>query len=52
MRSFRSDALAMTAAVLHGATQFADRSATPRRTERIEPAEPEEAYDPLTKAAA
>jgi hypothetical protein len=48
-----SDALAMTAAVLHGATHIADLSATPRRTDRlVEPAETKEAYDSLAKAAA
>ena len=46
-----SDALAMTAAVLLGSTHFADLSATPRRTDHVGPAELEEAYDPLAKAA-
>jgi hypothetical protein len=47
-----SDALAMTAAVILGDTHFAELSATPRRTDHVEPAEPKEAYDPLAKAAA
>jgi hypothetical protein len=47
-----SDALTMTAVVLLGAAHFADSSATPRRTDHVEPADPEEAYDPLAKAAA
>jgi hypothetical protein len=53
MGRFCSDALAMTAAVLHGATQIADLSATPRRTDPlVEPAGTKEAYDSLAKAAA
>jgi hypothetical protein len=51
MRLLTSDALAMTAAVLHGGTQFTGLTVTPRRTDHVEPAEPKEAYDPLAKAA-
>jgi hypothetical protein len=42
----------MTAAVIPGVTHFAELSATPRRTDQVEPAEPKEAYDPLAEAAA